>query len=318
LGPKQLSLFDMPPSPEAHPEQSRRVGRGAGGEGDGQDPFAEETLERIKGDSFYGQTHISLPEIERRLEETAATVGSPEEIQRFLFSGLNRFSCSVTDNPDGSWRIAVTHPALQTASVGEVIERATFDAEWALDDPDLTLLDVGHPLVRRLIEEVKQNAFRGMEHYGRTAYVVTPDVDEVTALFHLLARYVVNTDPTSIVEELLPVAVPVYRLEPDAITGDPVEPLVNPEPSRQTRTEGEVQEVLDDALGIAELDRLLEGAVEERRQELVAERTRMRRRALRNQMEQQKGSQPAEWLEGIDDLAPGSFDLLTVTVLFPV
>jgi hypothetical protein len=129
---------------------------------------------------------------------------------------------------------------------------------------------------------------------------------------------VVNTDPTSIVEELLPVAVPVYRLEPDAITGDPVEPLVNPEPSRQTRTEGEVQEVLDDALGIAELDRLLEGAVEERRQELVAERTRMRRRALRNQMEQQKGSQPAEWLEGIDDLAPGSFDLLTVTVLFPV
>jgi hypothetical protein len=29
----------------------------------------------------------------------------------------------------GSWRIAITHPALQTASVGEVIERATFDAE---------------------------------------------------------------------------------------------------------------------------------------------------------------------------------------------
>jgi hypothetical protein len=28
------------------------------------DPFGEETLERIKGDSFYGQTHVSLPEIE--------------------------------------------------------------------------------------------------------------------------------------------------------------------------------------------------------------------------------------------------------------
>jgi superfamily II DNA or RNA helicase len=213
LGPKQLSLFDTPPSPEARPEQSRRVGRGAGGESDGQDPFAEETLERIKGDSFYGQTYISRREIERRLEETAATVGSPEQIEAFVCSGLNRFGCSVTDNPDGSWRIAVTHPALQTASVGDVIERATFDPEWALDDPDLTLLDVGHPLVRRLIEEVKQNAFREVEHYGRTAYVVTPDVDEVTALFHLLARYVVNTKPTSIVEELLPVAVPVYGVE---------------------------------------------------------------------------------------------------------
>jgi len=50
-------------------------------------------------------------------------------------------------------------PALQTASVGEIIERATFDPEWALDNPDLTLPDVGHPLVRRLIEEVKQQAY---------------------------------------------------------------------------------------------------------------------------------------------------------------
>jgi hypothetical protein len=84
------------------------------------------------------------------------------------------------------------------------------------------------------------------------------------------------------------------------------------------RTEAEVREALDDALGIPELERLLEDTVEERRQELVAERERMRRRALRKQMEQQKGSQPAEWLEGIDDLAPESLDLLTVTVLFPV
>ena len=68
----------------------------------------------------------------------------------------------------------------------EVIERATFDPEWALDDPDVTLLDVGHPLVRRLVEEVKQHAFRDATHYGRTAYLVTPDVKEVTAVFYLL------------------------------------------------------------------------------------------------------------------------------------
>ncbi|MFW6116753.1 MAG: hypothetical protein ACOC6F_03405, partial [bacterium] len=61
-----------------------------------------------------------------------------------------------------------------------------------------------------------------------------------------------------------------------------------------------------------ELNTLLEGVVEERRQDLVAERKRMQ-----GQMEQQKGSQPAEWLEGIDDLAPGRFDLLTLTILYP-
>jgi hypothetical protein len=38
---------------------------------------------------------------------------------------------------------------------------------------------------------------------------------------------------------------------------------------------------------------------------------------MKRQMEQRERAQPAEWLEGIDDLAPGSFDLLTVTVLFP-
>jgi hypothetical protein len=73
-----------------------------------------------------------------------------------------------------------------------------------------------------------------------------------------------------------------------------------------------VQEALADALAMEGLDTLLEDAVEARRRELVAERARMR-----EQMQAVEGAQPAEWLQGIDDLAPGSFDLLTVTVLFP-
>jgi superfamily II DNA or RNA helicase len=312
LGPKQLDLFDW------------QAGRSTEGEGQTkdvglEDPFSAETLERIKGDSFYGQTHISLPEIERRLEETASTVGSPEQIRAFVFSGLSRFNCSVAENGDGSWRILITNPALQTASVGEVLERATFDAEQALDDPDMTLLDVGHPLVRRLIEEVKQNAFREVAHYGRTAYVVTPGVDEVTALFHLLARYVVNTEPTSIVEELLPVAVPVYGGEWDVlegqrtiVSGEEARRLCEVRPSTETRSEGEVWEVLADALKMRGLERLLNDAVEARRQELVAER-----RSMRQHMEGQAGAPVAEWLQGIDDLSPGSSDLLTAMVLFP-
>jgi len=314
LGPKQLGLFEATPAPEV---------------GEEQDPFSEETLERIKGDSFYGQTYISLPEIEARLEETARTVGSPEEIRRFVFSGLDRFGCSVTENGDGcsgehsrtTYRIALTEPALQTAAVGAVIERATFDPEWALDDPDVTLLDVGHPLVRRLIEAVKQRTFDpspaqgagpGVERYGRTAYVVTPEVDEVTVLFHLLARYVVNTDPTSIIEELLPVALPLYPLEPEVLGWERALALADADPGAQTRTEAEVQEALRDAFALPGLEALLEDAVEARRQALAAERGRMR-----EQMHAHQGAQPAEWLAGSDDLAPGSFDLLTVTVLFP-
>jgi len=29
------------------------------------------------------------------------------------------------------------------------------------------------------------------------------------------------------------------------------------------------------------------------------------------------GAREAEWLVGLDDLSPGTFDVLTVTVLFP-
>jgi superfamily II DNA or RNA helicase len=296
LGPRQLSFFDESPLPSDGEEA--------------EDPFSEETLERIKGDSFYGQTHISLPEIERRLEETAATVGSPQEIQRFVFSGLNRFGCQVTPNSDGSWRIILSNPALQTASVGEVIEHATFDAERALDDPDLTLLDVGHPLVRRLVEEVKQSAFRETEHYGRTACIVTPDVEEVTALFYVLARYVVNTEPTSIVEELLPVAMPVYGSQPLGV--EATRRLFRVTPTSQTLTGAEARETLADALAIEGLEELLEQAVERRRQELAAER-----RGMRKQMEERADTQAAEWLRGIDDLSPGNFDLLTATVYYP-
>jgi chromosome condensin MukBEF complex kleisin-like MukF subunit len=137
-------------------------------------------------------------------------------------------------------------------------------------------------------------------------------VDQVTALFHLLARYAVNTQPTSIVEELLPVAVPVYAGQPSAITGQAAGRLLDARLSTQTRTEAEVRESLADALAIENLETLLEDAVEARRQELVAAR-----RGMRRQMERREGARTVEWLRGIDDLSRGSFDLLTLTVLYP-
>jgi hypothetical protein len=183
----------------------------------------------------------------------------------------------------------------------------------ALETPRVRMLiadDVGHPVGRRLIEEVKQNAFRDTAHYGRTSYLVTPDVREVTALFHLLSRYVVNTDPTAIIEDLVPVAVPVYGGE--ALDRATVSRLVCASPGPGARTEEEVRETLADALAIDGLDALLAGAVEGRRRELVAERRRMR-----EQMEARAIGHVAGWLRGIDDISPGSFDLLTVSVLYP-
>jgi len=139
---------------------------------------------------------------------------------------------------------------------------------------------------------------------------VTPDVDEVTALFHLLARYVVNTDPTAIVEELVPVAVSVYG--GTLLDGEATRRLLRATPGAETRTENEVREALADALAIEGLEALLAEEIERRREELVSER-----RGMKQQLAHVEGAQPAEWLEGIDDLSPGSFDMLTLTVYYP-
>ena len=146
---------------------------------------------------------------------------------------------------------------------------------------------------------------------------VGPSVTEVTALFHLLARYVVNTDPTSIIEELMPVAVPVYGTFPSGDGGEPLgraatQRLLRATPTAETRTGSEVREALVDALGSGTLERQFGDVVERRREDLAAER-----HAMKEQMLGREGAQAADWLQGIDDLSPGSYDLLTITILFP-
>ncbi len=83
-------------------------------------------------------------------------------------------------------------------------------------------------------------------------------------------------------------------------------------PGPETRTKSEVREALAGVLAIEGLESLLASEVEARRQQLVAER-----HTMRQQMEQGADAQTAEWLQGIDVLSPGSFDLLTVTIYFP-
>jgi hypothetical protein len=302
VGPKQMTLFDEPTS----------SGDGAPS-ADVDDPFSTDTLDRIQDDSFYGQTHIRLPDIEERLEKTKRTIGSPEQIETFVRSGLSRFGCRIDENDDGSFRIAVTSPELQDASVERVVERATFDPEWGLEDPDVTVLDLGHPLVRRLVEVVKQDTFReSEEHYGRTSYLVTEDAPEVAVVFHLLARYAAGGDgvPESVLEELVPVGMPVYG---DGVFEESqTERLLEADPAPQTRTTGEVRGTLADLFDLrGGVDAALQAAVDERRRALIEERTSMQEELA------EQGAEATAWTEGIANISAGSFDVLAMTVYYP-
>ncbi|MDP9369979.1 MAG: DEAD/DEAH box helicase [Chloroflexota bacterium] len=296
--PQQLGLFDAPVSLSQRKAAAVEI-----------DPFAGETLDRIQEESYYGQTGVSLPDIERRLQETEERLGSPQQIADFVLSGLRRFNCHVTETRTAVYRLDVRDAALRAGGVPEVIEAATFDPTAALNDLRLEAIDLGHPLVRRLVERVKQATFLDREHYGRTTALVTSDVSEVTALLHALARFVVETQPRSIVEELVEIALPVYGDAP--LPSDAATKLLRARHSTETRTEAEAQEDLAEVLTRPDLDAVVQNAVEERRLTLVAERRRMKDRLDRTEVEQRT------WLVGIDRMTAASCDLLAVTVLYP-
>jgi polyhydroxyalkanoate synthesis regulator phasin len=164
------------------------------------------------------------------------------------------------------------------------------------------------------VEVVKQDTFREVkEHYGRTSYFVTEDAPEVTVVFHLLARYAVASgdgSPSSILEELVPVGVPVYR--EGTLSEEQVQQLIDADPSPQTRTDEEVRRTIDDLFEEHEdnSDHLRE-AVDERRTEVVEER-----RSIQEELAEEE-TQATAWTEGIADIAEGSYDVLAMTVYYP-
>ena len=296
LGPMQLSLFDTLPKQQTP----------------AADPFEEEILDRIRSESFYGQTDLTLGVVEEQIRQVRQAIGSEDEIRRFVLSGLNRLNCSVSDNPDGTLRIVIQHPDLQLPAMGAEIPRATFDPQVGLDHPEVNVLDLGHPLVRRLLDILKRQAFvadgsspSAQNQYGRTAILLTKDAQEMTALYTLLVRFTTQTQPPQIIEDLLTIAVPLYG--EGSLPETETRRLLEAQPAPGTITLEEGREVLAEAMHRSDLDQLFAGAIETRRQALERERQQLRQ-ALQRQ---------TDWLEGADRFNLSSWDLLAVKVLWP-
>ncbi|MCJ7430180.1 DEAD/DEAH box helicase [Candidatus Bathyarchaeota archaeon] len=272
-------------------------------------PFSDESIQRMKNDNFYGQSSIDLSEVQKRLTETENLIGSKEQIQNFVKSGLNRFGCRITGSDDDTFRIEVLDSRLSQGLEKNVLQSATFDPLRGRDDPELEVIDLGHRLVRNLIDLVKQLTFSSKESdiYGRTACIATRNATKVSAVYTFLARYAVHTDPVSIVEELLRVGFEVHG--GDIFSQADVNALSCSIPVVHTRTEAEMKEDLSAALSKLNLETALRKRAEERCAELAIERGQVKK-SLEGRGEQQ-------WLEGIDNLSVASVDLLCVTVYYP-
>lgn len=255
-----------------------------------------ERIARIQDESFYGQEQIRLPQVEQALQQTYRTVGAPSEIQAFVLSALEQFHASSLQQADGTWKLSLRGTTFNDLG-DEMI--CTFDPKIARDDPDLDLLDLAHPLVRRLVEEV-QHSLAGTES-GRVAARGSKEVKEVTAVVHILARFVTASEPPVLMEELIPLAFKPYGGKP--VDADPVE-LLRAAPQPCTFTEKDVAECAADALAASGLKDLMNQAVNARLQKLVQRQSEIARMA-------------SQWAAGMDVVRVASVDLLTLTLLIP-
>lgn len=255
-----------------------------------------ERITRIQDESFYGQEQIRLPQVEQALQQTYRTVGAPAEIRAFVLSALEQFSASALLQDDGTWKLTLRGTTFN--DLGDELV-CTFDPKIARDDPDLDLLDLAHPLVRRLVEGV-QHTLAGTES-GRVAARGSKEVKEVTAIVHILARFVTASEPPVLMEELIPLAFKPYGGQ--AVDKDPME-LLRAAPQPHSFTAKDVTEAAAEALGAPGLKDLMNQAVDARRQKLVQRQSEIARMA-------------SQWAAGMDDVRVASVDLLTLTLLIP-
>ncbi|MFP9192770.1 helicase-related protein [Natrialbaceae archaeon A-CW1-1] len=270
--------------------------------------FDDDTLDRIKSESFYGHTEVGLQEVQKRQEETHQRIGGAGTLEEFVKSALNLFNCSYEMNVQGHLDIEVSADRLQGPDIKREYEDVTFDPNEASQSSDTEMLDVAHPLVQRLIEAVKEIALTDEDHYGRTATRGSSEADEPTAVYTALVRYVADTDPDpTIMEELVQVGLPIYGDTP--LDQDAVDTLERSDAKPAQRSRMEKEDDLEAAVEHDAFDNALRSRAEDRRDTIIEQRTQMR--------EQLEESDAGSWLSGIDDIEIASKDLLTVTVYYP-
>jgi len=275
---------------------------------DSVNAFNDDTLDRIRSESFYGHTEVGLDEVQKRQEETHQRIGGPGTLEEFVKSALNLFKCDYEMNVQGHLDIEVKSPHLRGPDIKAEYENVTFDPGKASQSSDTEMLDIAHPLVQRLIEAVKETALTDEDRYGRTATRGTTEVDQPTAVYTALVRYVADTDPTpTIMEELIQLGLPVYGS--GSLDQNAVETLETSEAKPVQRSQQEKQTELRTAIEHDDLDDAIDDLAEQRREQIVEQRTEMRERL--------KESGAGGWITGIDNVETASTDLLTVTVYYP-
>jgi len=143
--------------------------------------------------------------------------------------------------------------------------------------------------------------------YGRTAALCSPVIDRVVTLYHVRMRYVVNTTPKSIIEELVPIGVELYGDR--VLDSKDLGFLMGSKPMSHGRTAEEIINDLDEAAQHPSLFKLIAETAERNCQRITEERKLMRSRLEADGL--------SRGLEGFDEVSCASQDIMSMTVYYP-
>lgn len=258
------------------------------------DLLDHDRLERIRAESFYGQEEVTLGTVAEALEASRREVGSPQVVEEFFRASVATLpGVTLVDLP-GGLRLDGTHPDIADVHPGARL--LSFDPEAGFADPDVDVVDLAHPLLRRLVD-LALDAARRPECSGRVAARLSPGVDEVTGVVWLLVRYLARADPPVLLEELVPMACPVWGAGPT-----PADTTLLDGPHRDPPKDAdEVSEAAAALLARPDLPARIDRVAGERAR-LVAERHR--------ELE-------ASWAAGLAEVEVMSRDPVAVTIVYP-
>ena len=126
-------------------------------EPDAGEQAERERMEHVKVESFFGQTDISLGDVSDVLQQSRAVTGSAERVELFVARALARTGAQLRDAGARRWVIEGS-----PAAIADLLPtdggRLTFDPEIGSDDPDVDVVDLAHPLLRRLVDLVRDRS----------------------------------------------------------------------------------------------------------------------------------------------------------------
>lgn len=274
--------------------------------------FSEERTKEILDDSFYGQSNIDLEEIEERMRITTDQIGDSRTLFEFINQVIDLYEGQLKqiNTEEEIFEIVLPDKILQDIGIDikDFKKKLTPNMEVGVKYDDVEPISLKNPLIAGLIEKVKNEAFLDDNQlYGRTAAFSTEKYDKVSTLYFFKLRYLVDTEPKAIIEEIILVGVELF--DSVVLEQATVENIWNSDKQNVKKKEVELKKHLKKALNHPKLEEVIQNKCKDRLNLLIEER--------RNLISDLKTQGITADLEGLDKLNLIGYDLLAVALVYP-